>query len=148
MIGFHVGINPQVQVLAASEGVDLRIYNVIYELINNIRTAIEGLLEPKIEEIFLGRAEARQLFQVSKVGIVAGCKVVKGQIRRDAIIRVIRGRDRVFEGRIASLKRVKDDVREVQEGNECGIALEGNIDIQSGDLLEAWEIKKVARKLG
>lgn len=148
VLGFHVGINPQVQVLAASEGVDLRIYNVIYELINSIKTAIEGLLEPLLEETFLGRAEARQLFQVSKVGVVAGCKVIKGEIRRDSLIRVIRGRERIFEGKIASLKRLKDDVREVREGNECGIALEGDIDIQSGDLLEAWEIKKVARKLG
>jgi translation initiation factor IF-2 len=147
VIGFHVGINPEVQVVAAGEGVDVRIYQIIYELTHDITTAIEGLLEPKVEETFIGRAEIRRLFQVSKVGIVAGCTVVKGAIRRDCVVRVIRGRDRVFEGKIASLKRVKDDVREVSEGLECGIAVEGNVDLQAGDLIEAWELKKIARKL-
>ncbi len=147
VIGFHVGIIPQVQVIAANEGVDVRIYQVIYELINAIRAAIEGLLEPRVEEIFMGRAEVRKLFQISKIGIVAGCMVTKGLIRRDCLIRVIRGRERVIEAKIASLKRVKDDIREAQEGSECGIALEGNTDLQPGDLLEAWELKKIARKL-
>jgi translation initiation factor IF-2 len=147
VIGFHVGVDPQVQVAAVNEGVDVRIFQIIYELVNAIKAALEGLLEPKIEEVFLGRAEVRRLFQISKVGIVAGCYVNKGTIRRDAIIRVIRGKDRVAEAKVASLKRVKDDVREVAEGFECGIALEGSIDLQPGDLLEAWEQRKVARKL-
>jgi translation initiation factor IF-2 len=147
VIGFHVGIAPQVQVLAANEGVDIRIYQIIYELTNAIKAAIEGLLEPTIEENFLGRAEVRKLFQVSKAGIVAGCMVVKGAFRRDCTVRVIRGKDRIYEGKVASLRRVKDDVREVQEGQECGIVLEGSTDLQPGDLLEAWEMKKVARKL-
>ena len=95
----------------------------------------------------MGRAEVRKLFQISKVGIIAGCMVTKGSIRRDYLIRVIRGRDRIGEAKIASLKRVKDDVREIQEGSECGIALEGSTDLQPGDLLEAWELKKIARKL-
>ena len=148
IVGFHVGIEPKVQVLAATEGVDVRIYQIIYELVGAIRAAIEGLLEPTIEETLIGRAEVRKLFQVSKVGIVAGCLVNKGSIRRDCTVRVIRGRERVFEGKIWNLKRVKDDVREVQEGVECGISLEGNANLQVGDLLEAWELKKVARKLG
>ena len=109
----------------------------------------EGLLEPTIEETFIGRAEVRKLFQVSKSGLVAGCMVTKGSIRRDCAIRVIRGKDRIVEAKIAGLKRVKDDAREVQEGLECGVLLEGKgLDIQVGDLLEAWEQKKVARKLG
>ena len=147
VVGFHVGIDPKVQVLAATEGVDIHIYRIIYELVEAIKAAIEGLLEPTIEEIFLGRAEVRRLFQVSRSGIVAGCMVVKGSVRRDAMIRVIRGRERLLETKIANLKRVKDDVREVQEGLECGILLEGRADLQVGDLLEAWELKKVARKL-
>ena len=148
IVGFHVGIEPKVQVLAVTEGVDVHIYQIIYELIGAIKAAIEGLLEPTIEETFIGRAEVRKLFQVSKFGMVAGCMVTKGLIRRDCTIRVVRGRERVFEGKIGSLKRVKDDAREVQEGLECGLALEGNSDVQVGDLIEAWELKKVARKLG
>ncbi|MBI4342430.1 MAG: translation initiation factor IF-2 [Candidatus Omnitrophica bacterium] len=147
IVGFHVGIEPKVQVLAAAEGVDVHIYQIIYELVAAIKAAIEGLLEPTIEETFLGRAEVRKLFQVSKSGMVAGCMVTKGTVRRDSTIHVIRGRERVHEAKVASLKRVKDDVREVQEGFECGILLEGNADIQVGDLLESWEQKKVARKL-
>ena len=147
VIGFHVGVDPRVQVAAITEGVDIRIFQIIYDLVNSIRAAIEGLLEPRVEETFLGRAEVKRLFQISKVGIVAGCTVTKGTVRRDAVIRVIRGKDRLTESKIANLKRVKDDVREVQEGVECGISLEGNVDLQPGDLLEAWELKKVARKL-
>jgi len=147
VIGFHVGVDPRVQVEAINEGVDVRIFQIIYELVNAITAALEGLLEPKIEEVFLGRVEVRRLFQISKVGIVAGCFVTKGTVRRDALIRVIRGKERLMETKIASLKRVKDDVREVAEGFECGIALEGSIDLQPGDLLEAWEQRKVARKL-
>lgn len=147
VVGFHVGIEPQVQVLAATEGVDVHIYQIIYELVNAIRAAIEGLLEPTLEETFIGRAEIRKLFQVSRYGMVAGCMVVKGTIRRDAQMRVIRGSSRIYEGKINNLKRVKDDVREVQEGVECGILLEGNADLQVGDLIEAWQVKKVARKL-
>jgi len=147
IVGFHVGIEPKVQVLAATEGVDVHLYQIIYELVGAIKAAIEGLLEPEIEETFIGRAEVRKLFQISKAGLVAGCMVVKGAVRRDCTIRVIRGKDRVAEGKIGNLKRVKDDAREVTEGFECGILLEGNVDLQVGDLLEAWELKKVARKL-
>ena len=147
IVGFHVGIEPAVQILAAAEGVDVHIYQIIYELVGAVKAAIEGLLEPTIEETFLGRAEVRKLFQVSKHGIIAGCMVTKGAIRRDATVRVVRGKERVFEGKIANLKRVKDDAREVQEGVECGISVEGNSDFQIGDLIEAWELKKVARKL-
>ena len=147
IVGFHVGIDLNVQVLAAKEGVDVHIYQIIYELVGSIKSAIEGLLEPTLEETFLGRAEVRKIFQISKIGMVAGCMVTKGVIRRDATIRVIRGRDRLAETKITNLKRVKDEAREVQEGTECGISLDAGNDLQVGDLLEAWEIKKVARKL-
>jgi len=147
IVGFHVGIEPKVQVLAATEGVDLHIYQIIYELVGAIKAAIEGLLEPTIEETFIGRAEVRKVFQLFKSGIVAGSMVTKGTIRRDCVIRIIRGRERIAETKLAGLKRLKDDAREVQEGVECGILLEGNAAPQVGDLLEAWEFKKVARKL-
>ena len=147
IIGFHVGMDPRVQVAAIAEGVDVRVFQIIYELVHSIQSAIEGLLEPKIEETLLGRAEVKRLFQISKVGIVAGCVVTKGTIRRDATVRIIRGAGRVGEVSIAGLKRVKDDVREISEGLECGIALQGQVDLQAGDILEAWEIKKIARKL-
>ena len=135
------------QVLAAAEGVDVHIYQIIYELVGAITAAIEGLLEPVIEETFLGRAEVRRVFQVGKVGLVAGCMVTKGSIRRDATVRLLRGRDRIYEGKVLNLKRVKDDAREVQEGFECGISLQDGPMLQTGDLIEAWELKKVARKL-
>jgi translation initiation factor IF-2 len=147
VVGFHVGIEPKVQVLAATEGVDIHIYQIIYELVGAIKAAIEGLLEPTIEEVFVGRAEVRRLFQVSKAGVVAGCLVTKGTVRRDCVIRIIRGGERLAETRISGLKRVKDDVREVHEGLECGVLLEGGTPPQVGDLLEAWELRKVARKL-
>jgi translation initiation factor IF-2 len=147
VIGFHIGMDPQVQVAAVTQGVDVRIFQIIYEVVNEIRASIEGLLEPKIEETFLGRAEIKQVFHISKVGQVAGCVVTKGTIRRDALLRLIRGKERVAEGKIATLKRHKDDAREVHEGTECGIALEGSVSYQPGDVLEAWDLKKVAQKL-
>ncbi len=147
VIGFHVGVEPRVQVEAVTQGVDIRIFQIIYEVVNEIRASIEGLLEPKIEETFLGRAEVKQVFQISKVGQVAGCQVTKGTIRRDALMRLIRGTERIVEGKIATLKRHKDDAREVREGMECGIALAGTVSYQPGDVLEAWEQKKVAQKL-
>ena len=147
IIGFHVGMDLRVQVQAVSEGVDVRIFQIIYEVVDAIRAALEGLLEPKLEETFLGRAEILRLFQISKVGIIAGCRVTKGTIRRDATVRVIRGKERLIETKMSNLKRVKDDVREAQEGQECGISLEGKVDLQPGDLIEAWDVRKIARKL-
>jgi translation initiation factor IF-2 len=147
VVGFHVGIEPKVQVLAAVEGVDLHIYQIIYELVGAMKAAIEGLLEPEVEETFIGRAEVRRVFELSKGAFVAGCMVTKGSLRRDCAIRVIRGSERIAQGPMAGLRRVKDDVREVQEGVECGVRLEGSVTLQVGDLLEAWDVKKVARKL-
>ena len=127
---------------------DIRIYQIIYDAINAVKSAIEGLLAPEVEEIFLGRAVVKQVFKVSKVGIIAGCGVVRGKIGRQAtVIRIIREKERLREGKLSSLKRFKDDVREVTEGQECGIAVEGFKDYQPGDLIEAWEQKQVARKL-
>ena len=107
---------------------------------------MEGMLEPVIEEVFLGRAEIRQVFNVSKIGVVAGCFISKGKIPRDAICKLIRGKEVLYKGKMSSLKHFKDDLKVALEGFECGISL-GLKDIQKGDLIEAVEIRKVARRL-
>ncbi len=146
IIGFHVDINPQAKAKAAEEGIDIRLYEIIYEVVADIKAAMEGLLEPQMQEVFLGRAEVRQTFKVSKVGVVAGCFITKGRIPRDSICRIIRDGKKIFEGKISSLKHFKDDVREVKEGFECGISF-GFEDIKVGDIIEAVEIRKIARRL-
>lgn len=146
ILGFHVAITPEAKALSKQEGVDVRLYNIIYEAINDVKAAMEGLLEPVIEETFLGRAEVRQVFKVSKVGIVAGCYISKGTIPRNAIAKLIRDKEVIFKAKISSLRHLKDDVKEVKEGYECGISLSFK-DIKKGDLIEAIEIKKVARRL-
>ena len=108
---------------------------------------MEGLLEPKNQEVFLGRAKVLQPFRVSKVGTIAGSQVVKGKLTRAATYRLMRGSEKLFEGRLANLKRFKEDAREVGEGLECGIALQGWNDYQPGDMIEAFEVQKVAQTL-
>jgi len=146
ILGFHVGITPGAKALSRQEGVDVRIYNIIYEAVSDVKAAMEGMLEPIIEETFLGRAEVRQVFKVSKVGIVAGCFVSKGTIPRNAMCKLIRNTEVVFKGKISSLRHVKDDIKEAKEDFECGISLSFK-DIQKGDIIEAIETKKVARRL-
>jgi len=146
ILGFHVVITANAKALSKQEGVDVRIYNIIYEAVNDVKAAMEGMLEPIIEEKFLGRAEVRQVFKVSKVGIVAGCFVSKGAIPRNATCRLMRSNEIVFKGKISSLRHVKDDIKEAKEGFECGISL-GFKDIKKGDLIEAIELTKVARRL-
>ncbi len=148
IIGFHVEKTSKAHTMAEEDKVDLRIYRIIYEAIGDIKAAMEGLLAPHIEEIFLGRAEVRQVFKVTKSGIIAGSFVTKGKLTRQApVVRLIREGKNIFEGKISSLKRFKDDVREVAENFECGISLEGFSDIKSGDLIEAYQIEKTARRL-
>ena len=147
VIGFHVAPTTDAEVLAKEEAVDVRLYQIIYEAIGEVRAAMEGLLEPKTQELFLGRAKVVQAFRVSKVGTIAGSQVVKGKLTRAATYRLLRGTQMLFEGRVANLKRFKDDVREVTEGLECGIALQGWNDYQPGDLIEAFELQQVAQKL-
>jgi translation initiation factor IF-2 len=146
IIGFHVNATSEASALAKQEEVEIRIYSIIYEIVNEIQAAMEGMLEPVIEEIFLGRAEVKQVFNVSKTGVVAGCFISKGRIPRDAVCKLIREKEIVFKGKMSSLKHFKDDLKEAKEGFECGISL-GFKDIQKGDLIEAVEIRKVARKL-
>jgi translation initiation factor IF-2 len=147
ILGFHVVADERAKELIAKEGIDTRIYNIIYELANDIKAAIEGMLEPKLKKVFLGRAEVRKVFNVSRAGTIAGCFVNKGKIMRTSLINLVRNGEAVFEGKVSSLKRFKDDVREVLEGFECGIALGGFADLKEGDIIEAYEIEKIARKL-
>jgi translation initiation factor IF-2 len=146
ILGFHVTVMTNAAALSKREGVDIRLYTIIYEAVDDVRAAMEGMLEPIIEETFIGRAEVREVFKVSKVGTVAGCMVIKGKITRDAVCKIIRENEVVFKGKISSLKHFRDDLKEAKEGFECGISL-GINDIKKGDILEAIEIKKVARRL-
>lgn len=148
IIGFNTRPDTKAYTLAEREGVDIRRYNVIYEVIEDVKKALEGLLEPTITEKILGRAEVRQLFHISKVGTVAGCYVLDGVITRTSSgIRVIRDNIVVYDSKIASLKRFKDDVREVQAGYECGILIENFNDVKVGDILEDYLVEEVAAKL-
>jgi translation initiation factor IF-2 len=147
VIGFNVKPTSQAKEIAKQEGVDIRFYDVIYHLLEDIKKAMEGLLEPVYEEVITGVAEVRATFKVPKVGIVAGCYVKEGVISRNNKVRVIRDGVVVFTGGIASLKRFKEDVKEVQAGYECGLKIENFNDVKVGDIIEAFEIRKVEQKL-
>ncbi len=147
VIGFNVRPEPKAAKLAELEAVDLRLYNVIYNVVDDIRNAMEGLLEPIIREEALGRAEIREVFKVTKVGTIAGSFVLDGKIPRSASVRLLRGSVVIFEGGISSLKRFKEDAKEVQSGYECGIGIEGYNDIKVGDIIEAYVLKEEAAKL-
>jgi translation initiation factor IF-2 len=145
VIGFNVRPNAEARGLAEREGVDIRTYRVIYQLTDDIRQALVGMLAPERREEVLGEAEVRALFRASRLGVIAGCYVTNGVIRRNAQVRVVREGTVIYETTIASLKRFKDDVREVQEGFECGILLEGFNDVKEGDVLEAFETQEIER---
>jgi len=147
ILGFNVAADDLAKELATKEGIDIRCYNIIYELGNDIKAALEGMLEPKLKKVFMGRAEIRKVFKLSRSGTIAGCFVTKGKIVRSAVVNLVRNGESIFEGTISSLKRFKDDVREVAEGFECGISLNGFNTYQEGDYIDAFEIEKIARKL-
>jgi translation initiation factor IF-2 len=143
--GFNVRPNAEARALAEREGVDLRTYRVIYQLTEDIQQALVGMLTPEQVEESLGEAEVRAIFRASRLGVIAGCYVTRGVIRRNSQIRVVREGAIVYETTIGSLKRFKDDVREVQEGFECGILLENFNDVKEGDILEAYETREIER---
>jgi translation initiation factor IF-2 len=147
IIGFNVRPLPDANLLAVHEGVEIRTYTVIYKVTEELRAAMEGMLEPEEVEASLGMAEVRQTFRASRIGTIAGSHVVQGKITRNAKVRLVREGTIVYDGALASLKRFKDDVREVEEGFECGIVLENFQDVKEGDVLEAYETRKVAREL-
>ncbi len=144
VIGFHVKADPRAEQLKEEEGVDVRFYNIIYEAIEDVRKAMEGLLEPVFNEVLEGRAEVRRVFRSSKAGTVGGGVLTKGKISRSSKVRLIRKQVVVFDGKLSSLRRFKDDVREVLEGYEFGFGLEGSSDIHEGDFLEAYRMEKGA----
>ena len=147
VLGFNVRPEPKAAALAESEGVDIKLYNIIYDAVADIRDAMEGLLAPTLQEKYLGRVEVRETFSVSKVGTIAGCYVTDGKMLRGAQVRLLRDNVVVWQGKMNSLKRFKDDVREVATGYECGIGLENYNDIKVGDVIEAFEIEEVKTTL-
>lgn len=147
IIGFNVRPEVKAQGLAEKEGVDIRLYSIIYDAVEDVRKAMEGLLEPTLKEKYLGRAEIREVFSVPKVGNVAGSYIQDGKMLRNAQVRLLRDNVVVYEGKLSSLRRIKDDVKEVASGYECGIGLENYNDIKIGDIIEAFEIEKIATKL-
>ncbi len=146
IIGFNVRPERKVADLAEQESVEIRLHSIIYELQDEIRKAMLGLLEPVFKENFLGRAEVLNVFRIPKVGTIAGCRVTDGVLRRDSEMRLMRGGEQVFKGKVASLKRFKDDVREVTNGMECGVGINFN-DVKVGDTVEAFVVEKIAAEL-
>ncbi|EEF82201.1 translation initiation factor IF-2 [Borreliella valaisiana] len=145
VIGFHVRPTVKAQILADQEKVEIRKYNVIYDAINDVKSVLEGMLEPDVEQQFIGFAEVRAVINVPKVGVIAGCYVSQGLIKRDAITNVMRDGLQIHSGKISSLKRFKDDVKEVAEQYECGIMIDNYANIKEGDVIEAFELKKVKK---
>ncbi len=147
IIGFHVKPDPKAQEMAAKENVDLRLYEIIYEAVADVKNAMSGLLKPEIRETVIGSAEVRQVFNTTKAGTIAGCKVVSGTIQRSARARLMREGAQAWDGKIESLRRFKDDVREVASPLECGIGLEGRDDVRVNDVIEAYVLEEFARRL-
>ncbi|SIQ00659.1 translation initiation factor IF-2 [Alkalispirochaeta americana] len=147
VIGFHVRPTPRAMVTAEKEKVEIRKYSIIYDAVEDIRSAMEGMLAPDLMEEVLGTAEVRETFKVPKIGVVAGCYITSGKVTRNAKVRVFREEIQLYESKVNSLKRFKDDVREVDTGYECGIGVEKIQDIKTGDILEAFIVKEVAKKL-
>ncbi|MBI2915902.1 MAG: translation initiation factor IF-2, partial [Elusimicrobia bacterium] len=146
IIGFSVRPEPAGEELARREGVEIKSYRIIYEVINDIRASLSGLLEPEEKEVSVGRVEVREIFK-TPAGKVAGCMVVQGKVNRSSQVRLVRDAKILFEGKIASLRRFKDDVREVEQGFECGLSLENFQDIVRSDVLEIFVKEMKARKL-
>jgi translation initiation factor IF-2 len=147
VLGFNVRANAQAREMAKRDGIEIRYYSIIYELLDEVKGLLSGMLKPESRETILGHAEIREVFNITKVGKVAGCRVVDGLIRRTARARLLRDHVVIFDGVLGSLKRFKDDVREVRDGFECGMSIENYNDIRQGDVIEAYEVEEVARTL-
>ena len=147
VVGFNVRANQQARSLAKQEGVDLRYYSIIYNVIDDLRKALSGMLKPIVREHLLGYANVLEVFNVSKVGKIAGCMVTEGQVKRGSFVRLLRDDVVIHEGELSQLKRFKDDVKEVKEGNECGMAFANYQDLQPKDRIESFDIEEVAREL-
>jgi translation initiation factor IF-2 len=147
IIGFNTRADAGARKLAESNGVDIRYYNIIYDAVDELKAAMSGMLTPDKKEEVIGTAEIRQVLRVSKIGAIAGCMVTSGLVRRSAKLRLLRNNVVVFTGELDSLKRFKDDAKEVKENFECGLTIKNYNDIVEGDVLEFFEIKEVARTL-
>jgi translation initiation factor IF-2 len=147
IIGFNVRANPQARALAQRDGVEFRYYSIIYNIVDDTKAMLEGMLKPALHERLLGNAQILQIFNVGKIGRIAGCRVTDGVVRRGAKVRLLRDDIVIHDGALKSLRRVKDDVREVKAGFECGMAFENYSDLREGDIMEFYEIEEVARTL-
>jgi len=147
VVGFNVRADVQARKLAEGSGVQIRYYNIIYDAVDEVKAALSGMLTPEQKENTLGMVEVREVYRISKVGTVAGCYVLEGLVRRGARVRLLRDSVVIHEGELDSLKRVKDDVREVKAGFECGLSLKNYNDLQKGDQIEVFEIVEVSRTL-
>ena len=147
VIGFNTRADATAKKLIAAHGVDVRYYNIIYDAVDEVKAALSGMLAPEKKETVTGLVEVRQVFHISKVGTVAGCYVLEGTVRRNSMMRVLRDNIVIHTGELDSLKRFKDDVREVKGGFECGLSLKSFNDLKVGDQLEAYEVVEVARTL-
>ena len=147
IIGFNVRANPQARDLAQRDGVDISYYAIIYNIVDDIKAMLEGMLKPALKERKLGNAQILEIFDIGKVGKVAGCRVTGGLVRRGAKVRLLRDDIVIHDGALKTLRSFKDDVREVKEGFECGMAFENYSDLREGDVMEFYEIEEVARAL-
>ena len=147
IIGFNVRANPQARALAQRDGIDIRYYSIIYNVVDDVKAMLEGMLKPALHERMLGNAQILEIFSVGKVGKVAGCRVTDGLVKRGAKVRLLRDDIVIHDGALKTLRRFKDDVREVKEGYECGMAFENYSDLREGDIMEFYEIEEVARAL-
>ena len=147
IIGFNVRANAAAKKLARRDDVEIRYYSVIYDLLDDLKAALSGLLAPTLRERIVANAQVLEVFDITKVGNIAGCRVTDGLMKRSALVRLLRDDTVIFEGKLSALRRFKDDAREVKEGLECGIAFENYHDIRIGDVIEAYEIEEIARSL-
>ena len=147
IIGFNVRANPQAREMARRDHVDVRYYSIIYNVVDDIKAAMSGMLAPTLREKFLGNAEIREVFSITKTGKVAGCMVTEGMVKRGGKVRLLRDNVVIHEGTLKTLRRFKDEVREVKEGFECGMAFENYDNIEKGDVIECFEMEEVAREL-
>ena len=147
IVGFHVRPDNNARAAAEREGVDIKLYRVIYDAVNDVKAALEGMLRPEEKEVIMGEAEVREIFKISRVGTIAGCHVRSGMMSRTGKVRVIRDGVEVYDGNFLSLRRFKDDVKEVKEGYECGIGIENFNDIKVADIIECYRREQVARTL-
>jgi translation initiation factor IF-2 len=148
VIGFNVRPSMQARKLAEQENIEIKNYSIIYDAINDLKNAIEGMMEPTMEEKIICNIEIKEVFKITKVGTIAGCQVLDGKLNRNTKVRVVRDGIVVYSGELASLKRFKDDAKEVTAGMECGLGIKNFNDIKVGDIVEGYETVEVKKKLG